>query len=233
MTAIMLYHDPDKLELAPTGKNYKAEMNGRSLVLKRDEDFMKIPKSKVPILTKSGAEKITWAYGLLERYTLEACEENHVDGFYFYRFRCDLVQMVDDMAQVGEIVVKSGWGSANTKEGRNGFAKAPDVAHATLLMAKKRAMVNAAITIGRLSGMFTQDLENDAFVEDSTKGLTADDPTAKITAKQVKRLFAIANNSGLTNEKAKAIIGAMGYTSSKDITQADYDKVCKAIEEGK
>jgi hypothetical protein len=231
MTAeIVKYQEPDKLELAPLGKNYKATINGRALVLKRDEDFMKIPKAKVPVLTKSGAEKVTWAYGLLERYTLEAAEENHADGFYFYRFRCDLCQMTDDR---GEVVIKSGWGSANTREGRNGFAKAPDTAHSTLLMAKKRAMVNAAITIGRLSGMFTQDLENDAFVEDSTKGLTSDDPNAKITPKQVKRLFAIANNAGLTNEKAKNIIGAMGYTSSKDITQADYDKVCKAIEEGK
>ena len=227
MTAITKYQDPEPLVLAPIGKNYKGSMNGRELVLKRDEDFGMIPGAKKPTLFQEGAEKILCVYGLLERYTLEAAVEEHEVGYFFYRFRCDLVQMTE----FGEVVVKTGWGSANTREGRLGFKKPHDAAHSTMLMARKRSMTYAARAIGRLSGMFAIDIENMNFVED--KGLASDDPNAKITPKQVKRLFAIANNAGLTNEKAKSIIGAKGYTSSKDITQADYDKVCKAIEEGK
>lgn len=129
------------------------------------------------------------------------------------------------------MVVKSGWGSANTSESRCGFSKAADSANATLKMAKKRAQMDAAVSIARISGLFTQDIENDDFMDNAKPDLNTESPDAPISSKQVKRLFAIANTNGISNDKAKAIIASCGYSSSKDVKQRDYDKVCMAIED--
>ena len=55
-----------------------------------------------------------------------------------------------------------------------------------------------------------------------------DDP---ITSKQIQRIYAIAGERGLTTPEAKQLIISLGYASTKDIKQKDYDSVCKAIEE--
>ena len=45
--------------------------NGVKATLKRDVDFGVIPKTKKPSLYKSGAEKICFAYGLMQRYHID------------------------------------------------------------------------------------------------------------------------------------------------------------------
>ncbi|MGK7898850.1 MAG: hypothetical protein AB4372_35850 [Xenococcus sp. (in: cyanobacteria)] len=55
----------------------------------------------------------------------------------------------------------------------------------------------------------------------------------KVTASQLKRLYSIAHESGLTDEEAKAVISGFGYQSSKDIPMSEYDEVIEAIKTAK
>jgi hypothetical protein len=43
-------------------------------------------------------------------------------------------------------------------------------------------------------------------------------------------LFAIAANNEITAEKAKSLLAEWGFTSTKDITQKDYDSICERFE---
>lgn len=214
----------------PKRMNYEVTVpNGGTAVLKRDVDFGVIPKTKKPSLYKSGAEKICFAYGLMQRYTIESkIEQWEGDNpFFHYLVRCDLVKLLPTGQ---EIVFTSGYGSANTKEKRNGFNGAFDAANGNLKMAQKRALVSAAISICGGSDLFTQDIEDETFMTknyEEMKATAADD--APVTAKQIKRLYAIGAESGKNVEKVKQILTAKGYASSKDIKQKDYDAVCKLL----
>ena len=202
--------------------------NGTTATLKRDVDFGVIPKTKKPSLYKSGAEKICFAYGLMQRYHIESkIEETEPEPFFFYTVRCDLVKL--NMQNGQEYVFTSGYGSSNTKEKRNGFNGAFDAANSTLKMAAKRALTAAAISVCGGSDLFTMDIED----ETVTKGFeeikaTADD-NAPITTKQIKRLYAIGNEAGRNVEQIKTLLAANGITSTKDITQAQYDDICKLV----
>ena len=201
---------------------------GGSAILKREVDFGVIPKTKRPSLYKSGAEKIAFAYGLMQRYHIECrVEETEPEPFFFYVVRCDLVKLLPTGQ---EIIFTSGYGSANTKEKRNGFNGAFDSANSSLKMAQKRALVSAAISICGGSDLFTQDIEDESFVEKNYAEIkqTTDDE-APVTSKQIKRLYAIGAEAGRNVEQIKQLLSAKGYTSTKDIKQKDYDEVCKLV----
>lgn len=214
--------------------NYKVTCGSGGAMLKRDTDFGNPVVKKTgkhafdkPILYKSGAEKLAFGFGLCQRYTIESkIEEHSAEGcFFHYLVRCDLVRPTPQ----GDCVISNGFGSSNTGEGRNGFKSAADSANSTLKMAQKRALVSAAIAISGLSDLFTQDMENDDFME-SANDILRETPDSPITPKQIKRIFAIAGNTGLNTEQAKQKITAMGFASTKDITQKDYDRVCEELE---
>lgn len=201
---------------------------GIKATLKRDVDFGVIPKTKKPSLFKSGAEKICFAYGLMQRYHIESkIEETAPEAFFFYTVRCDLVKLNLQTGQ--EYVFTSGYGSANTKEKRNGFNGAYDAANSALKMAAKRALTAAAISVCGGSDLFTMDIEDETFMQnyDEIKNTTADD--APVTTKQIKRLYAIGNEAGRNVEEIKNLLASKGYTSTKDIKQKDYDEVCKLV----
>ena len=213
--------------------NYEISVPGGAVMtLKRDVDFGVIPKTKKPSLYKSGAEKIAFAYGLMQRYHIESkVEETEPDPFFFYVVRCDLVKLLPTGQ---EIVFTSGYGSANTKEKRNGFNGAFDAANSSLKMAQKRALVSAAISICGGSDLFTQDIEDETFMTQNYAEMkqTADDD-APVTAKQIKRLYAIGAEAGRNVEEVKQLLTAKGYASTKDIKQKDYDAVIKLVGEAK
>ena len=196
--------------------------------LKRDVDFGVIPKTKTPSLYKAGAEKVCMAFGLMKRFTVEsAVEQGGKEPFFFYRVRCDLIKVAQDGT---EYVFSNGHGSANTSEKRNGFNSPFDAANSSLKMAEKRALVAAAISLANLSDLFSQDMENEGFMngaQDIASTLNEDSP---ITAKQLRRIWALASNVGLSANEAKNKIVAAGFASTKDITQKDYDKVCALFE---
>lgn len=209
--------------------NYEISVpGGTAAVLKRDVDFGVIKGTKKPSLYKPGAEKICFAYGLMQRYSIESkVEQTGEDPMFYYLVRCDLVKMLPTGQ---EIVFTSGYGSANTKEKRNGFNGAYDAANSTLKMAQKRALVGAAISICGGSDLFTQDIEDETFMTknfEEIKKTTKDD--APITSKQRQRIFAIGNDAGKNTEAVKQILASKGFTKTEDIRQKDYDEICRLV----
>lgn len=181
-----------------------------------------------PILLKAGAEKLAFGFGLCQRYTIESkIEEPGENGFFYYLVRCDLVKPTQD----GEYIISNSYGSANTSEKRNGFNTPADAANGTLKMAQKRALVGAALAISGLSDLFTQDIENETFMK-LAADITQIRPDDSITTKQIRRIYAIAAERGMNAEQAKRRLAALGYTSTRDIKQRDYDGVCEELAKG-
>jgi hypothetical protein len=183
-----------------------------------------------PSLRKPGAEKICGMLGLAVCFpNLERYERAAIDGVQLKQIiiRCELVDSYG-------CVVAAGIGARNLAEDYGDINKA-------LKMAAKSAQIDATLRCAGLSEVFTQDLEDMPPVEgdapapqaaaanqaaDSVKHYT---PT--ITAKQVKRLFAIMKQHGITRpadinhfiEKMKA---AYGIEHTDLLSREQYDKVC-------
>lgn len=209
-----------------------ADGSKNEVVLKRGLDFDVIPKTKSPTLLKSGCEKVCKAYGVFAKYIIASkMEQIDPEPFFYYSFECQLIKLAPNGQ---EYLVANGFGSSNSKERRNGFNSAYDSANATMKMAEKRALAAAAINLGGLSGLFSQDLDNENFVSQNFEEIKAtSDDNAPITSKQIKRLYAIGNEAGKNVEQMKQFLASKGYTSSKDIKQKDYDDVCKLVGENK
>ena len=214
------------LAIAEKRGNYvvPGQLGGADVTLVRDVDFGKIPKTKQPSLYKAGAEKICTAFGVFQRYEIESKIESADPPSFTYVVKCSLIKI--DPKNGNEWVLATGYGAGSTNEKRNGFNGAFDALNGTIKMCQKRALVSAAISLGGLSGMFSQDLENDTFMAkaDDLKENLGDE--APISAKQVKRIFALAQEAGYSTEEAKNKFATMGYPSTRDIKVKDYDKVC-------
>lgn len=221
---IVMYERAEQAVVVPKRGDYTISVGKfPSVTLKRDVDFGVIPKTKQPSLFKAGAEKVCMAYGLMKRFTVEsAIEQGGKEPFFFYRVRCDLYKL--DQNGV-EHIISNGHGSANTAERRNGFNGPYDAANSSLKMAEKRSLVAACISLANLSDLFSQDMENETFMSkaDETVKMKDDSP---VTTAQMRRLYAIGGQAGLTNKEIKDRIIAAGYASTKDIRQKDYEKVC-------
>lgn len=222
-------YDPLNTAVVAKGQNYICDSgNGLPPVtLKRGVDFGVIPKTKKPSLFKSGAEKIATQYGLCQRYSIESKIEDPTAPLFFYLVKCELVKLIDGK----EYVITSSYGSGNTSEKRNGFNGAFDAANGTLKMAQKRALTGAVLALCSGSAMFTQDIEDEEFMAKSAD-IVRSSPEDPVTAKQITRLYAIASDCGLTTPEAKRKLQAMGYASTKDIKQKDYDSVIEKLKEG-
>lgn len=212
------------------GVDYVVKAPNGTVRLERDVDFGVIPGVKSPSLFKAGAEKLACAFGLLQHYTIEnAVEEFSEEApFCFYRVRCDLTKIGPD----GKLyIISTGYGSANTRERRNGRSGVYDSANSTLKMASKRSLVAAAISVSSLSGMFSQDLENENFINENIAALSAtNNPNAPITRKQQNLIYAKAGNLGMTAQQAKKAMVDAGYPSIKALTQKDMDAVLDLFE---
>lgn len=211
----------------------KGVMGGKDVILKRDVDFMKIPKTKKPTLTKAGAEAICQAYGVFQRFEIihkEIRADEKATSFTFI-VRCDLVKI--NPVDGKEWIVAQGLGAGSTNEKNNGLNGAFDSLNKVIKMCETRAKRDAAINLAGASSWFTQDLDNDEFMAsaETLKDNLGDD--APITAKQVKRLFALASQAGYSTEEAKTKFMTLGYASTKDIKQRDYDKACDLFKEPK
>ena len=210
----------------PSGINYKVTTPHGEVTLKRDIDFGRIPKTDKPTLLKSGAEKIALSYGLCQQYEMvEHIEQFGTEPFFYYLVKCNLVVPGKD----GGTLFSCGYGSANTSERSAGFSSAYDMANTCCKKAQKRALVHAALAISGLSSMFVADLDDEKFLKkaDEVVSLKDDSP---VTTAQMRRLYAIGGQAGLTNKEIKDRIIAAGYASTKDIRQKDYEKVCALFE---
>ena len=208
--------------------------NGGSVELKRDRDFGN-PKKKdgtpvfpQPILFKGGAEQIIRNYRMMDRYVVESATEDAENGYFYYRVKCSLVAYNPTTGK--EIVYCEGLGCANTRESKNGNQSGFDGSNSALKKARKRAMVDAAISLAALSSIFTQDLENETFMQGANE-ITKLGPEDAITTKQRRRIFAIADQHGMTQEQTKTWLTAQGFASTKDIKQKNYDHLCDLLSE--
>lgn len=216
---IILY-EPPKSELVAKRNNYTLQIGNYDCTLIRDVDFGKVPKAKTPSLFKSGAEKVLLGYGLYYDTEIVDSHKDFSKGVFYY----EVVAKAYD--QNGK-VVRTGVGCCNTNESSFGMAGGYNSANNCLKKAKKRAVVDLALTLGALSNAFTQDIEDDNNEQRASQLLSDNDP---ITPKQAKRIFAIASQNEITTEKAKELLTSWGFASTKDIKQKDYDEVCQKLE---
>lgn len=66
-------------------------------------------------------------------------------------------------------------------------------------------------------------------VNNTTPALPAPNDDGLISAQQAAHIFVLAKNSNVSVEKVKHICEKYGYSCSRDIRQADYDKICAEI----
>lgn len=116
------------------------------------QDFGVIPGTNKPTLLKPGAEKIQMLMGVTSEYEVTTKIEDYERGFFAYMVRCTLSK--------GGTKITEGLGSANTKEKRYRNQDVFMIVNTVLKMAKKRAQIDATLTIASLSNVFTQDIED-------------------------------------------------------------------------
>lgn len=190
--------------------------------LHQNHDFGVIPGTSKPTLLKPGAEKLLMMMGLRSEFEIVDSTRDFKEGFFQYQVRCKLFK--------GDILITEGLGSCNTKEKKYINQDPFSIDNTILKMAKKRALVDAALLVGSLSDIFTQDLEDMDLqgdqVSNQKKYYTDQDGT--ISKAQAKRIFAIAQGDA---ELVRGVVEKYGYKRSEEINKTDYDKICKEVEE--
>ena len=222
--AVVIYDKPSA-SISAYRNNYIVSIGEQSFTLKRNEDFGMLQRkdgsniTTKPTLFKSGAHKILTAFGLTYLNEITDSCKMHDKGYFYYE--------VKTTAYYNGQPVRSGFGCANTSESANGVASGYNTANSMLKKAEKRSEVDLAIKLADASAWFNADLED--MENDKKAGQILHDDDA-ITPKQAKRLFAIAATHEITAEKAKQLLSAWGFSSTKDIKQKDYDEICEKFE---
>jgi len=193
--------------------------------LQEGRDYGAIPGAgDRKVLLKPGAEKITVLLGLRSRFEIVGKVEDFEAGFFAYMVRCSLV------AGNGETITE-GLGQANTKERKYAKQDPFTLANTVLKMARKRALVDAALTVGSLSDIFTQDLEDAdlaAEVREIPPAGAAYSASARAvplhaermaTENQRKAIFAICRKAGMTEDMVRSVLNdKYGVSSTADLT---------------
>jgi len=122
--------------------------------LKAGTDYGIIPGTNKPTLLKPGAEKILMMMGITSQYEVIESVEDYDRGFFGFTVKCILSH--------NGLTITEGLGHANSREKRYVSEKvdAYSIANTCLKMAKKRAQVDAVLTVASLSEVFTQDVED-------------------------------------------------------------------------
>jgi len=126
--------------------------------LKKDHDYGIIPGTPKPTLFKPGAEKILMLFGVTSEYEVIEKVQDYENGFFAFTVKCLIYK--------NGIKITEGVGHCNTREPKyykkkDGTLQDPyGYANTVLKMAKKRAQVDATLTLASLSEVFTQDIED-------------------------------------------------------------------------
>ena len=202
-------------------KSFDDEMNRFiDAVLIAGVDYGIIPNCKKPTLLKSGAEKILNYLGLIARTEISNRVEDYNIGFFSYEAKVYLIDY-------NGVVKGEGIGITNTREGKyaktNGYA----VQNTVLKMAKKRALVDAALNVGNLSARFTQDVEDMNIESDNLGGKNPDELKSEgkqktdrpVTQKQLKYLETLMSQHNTSAEAmSKYTMNAWGVEDYKKIS---------------
>jgi len=189
--------------------------------LRQNHDYGVVPGTDKPTLLKPGAEKILMMMGLQSEFEIVDSTRDFENGFFQYQVRCKLYK--------GDLLITEGLGSCNTKERKYAKQDPFSIDNTVLKMAKKRALVDAALLVASLSDVFTQDLEDMDLegqqVSSRKKYYTDQDGT--ISTAQAKRMFALAEGD---QDIVRQILDKYGYQSTRDVKKIDYEKMCTEIE---
>ena len=167
-------------------------------------DYGKIPGcGERLVLLKPGAEKITMLLNLRSAFDVVREIEDFDKGFFSYLVRCSLV------TGSGEVVTQ-GFGQCNTRERRFGKGDPFAGANIALKMARKRALVDAALTVGSLSNIFTQDVEDFSSAE-----LPHGKSGSGVTEEQKRKIYATALQAGI--EDAQLRSGVLHYYHAEGV----------------
>lgn len=175
----------DKLDLGSIDNGLKKIRQFQETVkalMVEEQDYGVIPGTQKPTLLKPGAEKLLTIMGITSTFEIIAEVENWDKGIFAYTVRCILYTSSGTK-------ITEGLGHCNSKEDkyRYRWVKEADIpvgvvkealkknqydkyriendeifsqVNTMLKMAEKRAMVDAALRVGSLSNIFTQDIED-------------------------------------------------------------------------
>ena len=145
--------------------------------LKAGHDYGVIPGTQKPTLLKPGAEKIQMLLGVTSEYEVIERVQDYEKGFFAFTVRCIVYK--------NGMKITEGVGHCNTKEKKYINQDPYTLANTCLKMAKKRAQIDATLTLASLSEIFTQDIEDmQEFVQtEQVETMTAQD------AAQIKLTF--------------------------------------------
>ena len=152
ITALSVIDSIDTNIVARTMDKIHAFQEVIQKAVKPGHDIGIIPGTNKPTLLKPGAEKIVMMMGLSSRYEIMDKVEDYEKGFFSYNIRCTLSRNGYDICE--------GVGNCNSRESKYVKADPYSIANTILKMAKKRAYVDAALSVASLSDIFTQDLED-------------------------------------------------------------------------
>lgn len=153
--------------------------------LKQGHDYDTIPGTSKPTLLKPGAEKLLMMFGLTSEYEFLDKIEDYDKGIFAYTMKCILSRNGQKITEgVGSCNSKEnkyrwrwikeddlplGVDKDSLKKKTNNWGKTEyqmendeiySQANTILKMAKKRAQVDATLTVASLSELFTQDMED-------------------------------------------------------------------------
>lgn len=232
--------------------------------LKKDHDYGVIPGTgNKPTLLKPGAEKILMLMGLTSEYEIVDKVQDYEGGFFAFTIKCTIFRNDLKITEgVGHANTKEAryarrWvtekklpegsdkSSLPKREREGKYGKYIEyqidnddpytLANTVLKMAKKRAQVDAVLTVASLSEIFTQDLEDytDEIPQAKQQQYNQRPEQAKMaTDAQRKRLFSMSKETGISSDYLKLIVQQVtGKTSSKELTMDDIQNCFSALEE--
>lgn len=189
--------------------------------LLQNHDYGVIPGTPKPTLLKPGAEKILMLLGLRSEFDIVDSTRDFDKGFFQYQVKCKLYH--------GDMLVTEGLGSCNNRERKYIKMDPYTMDNTALKMAKKRALVDAALLVGSLSDIFTQDLEDMDLSGEKVTGRKryATDQDGTISKAQAKRMFALAKGDA---DIVRKVLEEYGYERSDQVKKIKYDEICTKIE---
>lgn len=235
-------------------------------VMQKGQHYGVIPGAgDKPTLLKPGAEKIMSTFRLAADPDVEDMSAGNIIR---YRVKCKLLSASGMFVGAGVGECSSGeekyaWRAAvsvdefnatpedakRIKYKRDGQVKQVrtnpyDLANTILKMAKKRALVDAVLTVTGASDIFTQDIE-DMPAEVLNQKPPVQQPQEKkaegnapepghghnvISDAQRKRFYAIAKGTNATDDQIKDwLYREFGFEHSKDITKDVYEQICTQV----
>lgn len=195
---LLLIDEVDINAMKNTLVKVKQMQAGLKSMLTENHDYGKIPGcGDKPTLLKPGAEKILTTLGITSTYELiEHTEDFDGLGFFAYTIKCNLInkygqKITEGLGHANSKEKKWAYENVYEKdlpegvdknllkkkkfEGKNGTfykyevqADANSKANTILKMAKKRAQIDAVLTVASLSEIFTQDFDDLPETEEPT-----------------------------------------------------------------